>query len=73
MPESTPATPYLRSVEAAAYLNISPRTLDRWRMTGQGPAFARINGRVVRYALDELDQWMQSNTARSTSEERLHA
>ncbi|WP_431266834.1 helix-turn-helix transcriptional regulator [Dankookia sp. P2] len=32
---------------------ISPRTLERWRWIGQGPAFMKIGGRVV-YRLEDV-------------------
>lgn len=43
----------LNQVELAARLKISPRTLERWRWTGEGPAFLKIGGRVV-YRLQDI-------------------
>lgn len=34
-------------VEAAEYLGISPRTLERWRHQSMGPAYVRIGRRVM--------------------------
>jgi len=40
-----------RPDEVAKRLGISLRTLERWRMTGQGPAFVTLApGRLVRYS-----------------------
>ena len=33
---------YLNTREAAAWLGLSPRTLDRYRVSGEGPAFHRF-------------------------------
>lgn len=52
---------YVSTAEAAALLGLSPRTLDRYRMTGAGPAFHRFGG-CVRYRLDDLDSWAASGS-----------
>lgn len=33
---------------------ISPRTLERWRWLGEGPAYLKIGGRVV-YRLKDIE------------------
>jgi hypothetical protein len=35
---------------------MSPRTLERWRWLGQGPAFLKIGGRVV-YRLADIEAY----------------
>ena len=42
--------------EAAALLTLSPRTLDRYRETGEGPPFFRM-GASIRYARSDLMEW----------------
>ena len=39
---------------AAAYLDLSPRTLDGYRVSGEGPAFHRFGNRV-RYRRTDLE------------------
>jgi len=55
---------YINQTVAAAYLDVSPRTMERWRYTGIGPAFSRLGGsdrgKVV-YAQDELDAYLERN------------
>jgi hypothetical protein len=41
---------HLSQTELAARWNISHRTLERWRWTGEGPQFIKIGGRVVSLA-----------------------
>jgi hypothetical protein len=41
------ATRHLSQIELAARWNISHRTLERWRTTGEGPRFIRLIGRIV--------------------------
>lgn len=51
---------YLDTREAAAYLGLSPRTLENLRWKGGGPAFLKPGGRkkgAVRYTLADLDAW----------------
>lgn len=38
--------------ELAAHWRISPRTLERWRINGTGPAWIRLAGRVIYRATD---------------------
>jgi excisionase family DNA binding protein len=43
--------------DAAARLKISKHTLNRWRMTGEGPPFIKYGPRLVRYEEEMLDAW----------------
>jgi excisionase family DNA binding protein len=53
--------------EAADYLRLSQRTLERLRTSGLGPKFVKC-GRSIRYRLTDLDQWIASPVVGSTSE-----
>ncbi len=48
---------YLDAGEAAAYLRIGRRTLDRLRAEGAGPRHIRVGRRVI-YDVRDLDAWM---------------
>ena len=52
---------------AAEKLCQSVRTLQKWRVTGYGPAFFKI-GRSVRYKVLELDAWIESRRRSHTSD-----
>lgn len=52
--------------EAAAYLNVSPRTLQAWRLRGGGPAFVKL-GNAVRYDRTALDRFIESSTRANTA------
>jgi predicted DNA-binding transcriptional regulator AlpA len=54
--------------EAAQALRLSERTLERSRVTGQGPRFIRC-GRSIRYRADDLIAWIDARVIGSTSEE----
>ncbi|MFB9262829.1 helix-turn-helix transcriptional regulator [Bradyrhizobium erythrophlei] len=54
--------------EAAALLRLSERTLERWRVSGDGPPFVKA-GRRVLYRPADLDTWITTHIVSSTSEE----
>lgn len=53
--------------EAARYVRLGKSTLDRYRLTGEGPDFAKLGG-AVRYRQQDLDTWLASRIVSSTSE-----
>lgn len=59
---------WLRTKQAATYLNIGFRTLEKLRSTGGGPPYRKVTGTVL-YRMDELDQWVDSRTYTSTSDQ----
>jgi len=58
---------YLRTPEAARFLGLSGRTLEKHRTYGTGPTYRKIGGRVV-YALDDLQAWANRGAKTSTSD-----
>ena len=51
---------------AAGYLGLSPRTLEKLRVQGGGPTYAKFGRRVV-YAVEDLDRWAAERRRESTS------
>ena len=47
--------------------NLSPRTLEKWRVTGEGPAFRKF-GRKVVYSEKDLETWAEAQRRNSTSD-----
>jgi len=60
-------SPFLAETEAARFLRVSPRTMQRWRLSGGGPVFRR-HGRHVVYSKLDLVEFSESSARRSTSE-----
>ncbi len=58
---------YLTNDEAADYLRLSPRTLEKRRVIGGGPRFRKF-GRRVMYAVADLDAWADSRSFEATSD-----
>jgi hypothetical protein len=63
--------PWLRTKEAAKHVKMSPRTLERWRVRGDGPMFSKagpgLRARVL-YKKSDLDAWLAEREHRSTRE-----
>ena len=59
-PSST--SKFLTESEAAKYLSISKKTLQRWCFDHKGPAYAKLNNKLIRYHLPDLDEWMDQQT-----------
>ncbi len=57
---------HLLQGELAKRWRISPRTLERWRWLGCGPAYIKIGGRVV-YTLEDI-QAFEAAQRREASE-----
>jgi predicted DNA-binding transcriptional regulator AlpA len=53
--------------EAARVLRLSPRTLQRRRLDGDGPPYVQLGKNRIGYRLADLDAWCQSRTVTSTS------
>ena len=69
MPDPLAGLPprFLRTPEAARFLSLSGRTLEKHRIYGTGPKYRKIGGRVV-YALDDLQAWANLGAKNSTSD-----
>jgi hypothetical protein len=53
--------------DAAAYTGLSESTLNKLRMTGNGPQYCKL-GRRILYDTCRLDEWLSSNLRSSTSD-----
>jgi predicted DNA-binding transcriptional regulator AlpA len=53
--------------DASELLGVSVRTLQIWRLQGNGPRFVKL-GRAVRYDGRDLDEYIEAGRRRSTSE-----
>ena len=60
---------YLDTVHAAEYLGLSPSTLARMRVTGEGPRYSKAGRRVI-YDIRDLDKWVERRKRRFTGESR---
>lgn len=62
-------TRHLDQLELSRRWCISPRTLERWRWTGDGPRYIKLKGRVAYRLADvesfEADRLMESTQQRA--------
>ena len=58
----------LRTPDAARFLGLSIRTLEKHRTYGTGPVYCKIGGRVI-YAVEDLLAWTRIGARKSTSEQ----
>ena len=52
-----PVPSYISARKLAALLDLSPRTLGRYRVSSEGPKFHKV-GRRVRYARKDVEAWL---------------
>ena len=57
----------LRTPEAARFVGLSIRTLEKHRIYGTGPRYSKLGGRVV-YRLEDLQAWVDTAVKASTSD-----
>jgi hypothetical protein len=61
-------TKFYDTKDAAKKLErLSPRTLEKWRVEGNGPPFRKF-GRKVVYAESDLESWAEGQRRTSTSQ-----
>ena len=58
---------FLTERETAELLRVSVRTLQRWRLTGEGPSFCAFGGRRL-YARKQVFAWADAQLRTSTSD-----
>jgi len=59
--------PFLRTQDAARFIGLSYRTLEKYRIAGTGPKYSKIGTRIV-YAVSDLTEWVERGAKRSTSD-----
>jgi predicted DNA-binding transcriptional regulator AlpA len=52
---------------ASAHIGLAESTLEKLRVSGDGPLFVKL-GRAVRYRLADLDSWAAERVVQSTSQ-----
>jgi len=58
---------FLTTPEAARFLSLSGRTLEKHRTYGTGPTYRKVGGRVI-YAVADLRAWADRGLRSSTSD-----
>jgi predicted DNA-binding transcriptional regulator AlpA len=58
----------LRTPDAAAYVGLSPSTLEKMRIHGGGPVYEKSGAKIVVYRIADLEAWLTSRRRTSTSD-----
>jgi predicted DNA-binding transcriptional regulator AlpA len=58
--------PFLRTQEAARFIGVSRRTLEKHRSQGTGPKWSKVGGRVI-YAVSDLQEWIGEGGAKRSA------
>lgn len=66
-PQANGMPKFLTEEQLAERWVISPKALQKWRLTGEGPIFVKIGSRV-RYSIDEIEKFEACAVRRSTSD-----
>jgi hypothetical protein len=61
-----PLSGLLNTRQAAAFLNLHPKTLVMWRGKGCGPRYIHVGERAIRYRLSDLDEFVQASNREVT-------
>ncbi|WP_419755986.1 helix-turn-helix domain-containing protein [Brevundimonas sp.] len=64
----TSASELLTIQAAADFLRVHRSFLDRRRVAGGGPQYIRMSARVIRYAAEDLERWLETNRRVNTSQ-----
>jgi len=60
---------FLTRKGAGAFLQLSPRTLEKYRVVGGRPTYRKLGGRVV-YAVADLVAWADLGRRHTTSDKQ---
>ena len=56
--EPVKSAPFMTAADVAKRLKVDPKTVRRWRETGQLPAALEVGG-VIRWRSEDIDAWLQ--------------
>lgn len=54
-------SPWLTPRQAAGYIGLDERSLEAKRRNNDGPVCHRVNHRLIRYHVADLDAWLRSH------------
>ncbi|MBX3022001.1 MAG: helix-turn-helix domain-containing protein [Bdellovibrionales bacterium] len=57
---------YMTEGQVARRIGIKQRTLQAWRLKGDGPKAVRLSERMIRYKKSEVDRWLVEVEAKNS-------
>ena len=67
------ADAYLTERQFCDRYHVAPRTVQRWRVTGQGPLWVRVGPHKIAYRLSDVERWTRSRTYSNRADELSQA
>jgi hypothetical protein len=67
------ASDYLTEKQFCRRYHVSPRTAQRWRVTGDGPPFVRLGPHKIVYRLRDAETWAAGRTFAHRADEMSRA
>jgi len=58
----------LTEEQGAAFIGVTRRAMQAWRINGSGPKYVRISARCIRYTVPYLKEWSENHLRTSTSQ-----
>lgn len=58
----------LKPAAVAAHFGVTTKTLARWRVSGKGPRFVKLQSGGIRYAAEDLEAEITARVRYSTSD-----
>jgi hypothetical protein len=68
MSDSLTISQRLRTPAAAEYVGLAASTLEKFRLTGEGPVYYKSGPKIVLYETPDLDAWLHARRRTSTSD-----
>jgi predicted site-specific integrase-resolvase len=65
---ATSAPQLLTPVQVAELLGVQPRTIERWRRTGEGPSYVQLSRRTIRYTDEAVRVFIAGNLKHNTGQ-----
>lgn len=63
-----PPAAYLTTSEAADYIRVTKRWLEKLRQIGGGPPYCKPGLKKILYRRDDLDEWVARSKRQNTSQ-----
>jgi hypothetical protein len=60
-------TDLITPAAAADLLSVNAKVLERWRSTGDGPAYAKLSSKTIRYRREDIDAFVAARVRASTA------